>query len=202
MNTNENIKELNSNNQITTSKAVTIVNTTNPSIYQDYLDKLNQIYTTTTEENSVISEYVVNNNKCSHTLIIRELNGNKTLALSNEFEYNDSFKNEFLEAMIQDYKKHNSVLDCNIVTVENDLTSIIIRTKENDTLTIRNIDIDLASKINDQVMPKQELNSPNKTLMKKIDEKGIGNTFVILLTVLLIGITLVGTIFFTIMSKK
>ena len=41
----------------------------------------------------------------------------------------------------------------------------------------------------------------SNTLMGTND-KGIGNTFVIILTILLIGLTLVGTIFFTIMSNK
>ena len=42
----------------------------------------------------------------------------------------------------------------------------------------------------------------SKDLLDTINNRGIGNTWIIILTTLLISMTLVGTIFFTIMSHR
>lgn len=172
--------------------------------YNEYRNELNNIYCTTTEENSVISEFVVDNDKCNHTITMRQLNGTKNVLLSREFDYTNQFKEVFLVAMIEDYNKYNSIFDSNVTAGQNDFVNFTIRTKENDTLIIKNIDMDLASKLND-ILYEKKVETPvpqdSNTLMGTND-RGIGNTFVIILTILLVGLTLVGTIFFTIMSNK
>lgn len=220
---NQNIEQLDSNNNVESvsdAPAITVVNTipavetittTNTNIkdsttieYNEYRNELNNIYCTTTEENSVISEFVVEGNQCSHTITMRQLNGTRNILLSRQFDYTNQFKEVFLVSMIEDYNKYNSIFDSNVTAGQNDFVNFTIRTKENDTLIIKNIDMDLASKLNDILYEKKvETPAPqdSSTLMGAND-RGIGNTFVIILTILLIGLTLVGTIFFTIMSNK
>lgn len=218
----ENIEQLDSSEgqTISESPAITIVNTkpvieTVPASennqissleveYREYLGELNNIYCTTTEENSVISEFIIDQNKCRHTLTIRQLDGNRNILLNREFDFNDQFKTQFLIPMIEDYNKYNTIFDSNISSGQNDLVNFTIRTKENDTLTIQNMDMDLASKLND-VLYAKKVETPvpkDHSTIIGTNDKGIGNTFVIILTILLIGMTLVGTIFFTIMSNK
>lgn len=222
MNTkNHNVEQLDSNkniNSISDAPSVTIVNTipvieqmkTNTQEeatrieYKEYRDELNSIYCTTTEENSVISEFVVDNDQCNHTLTIRQLNGSRNILLNREFDFNDQFKEDFLIDMIKDYNKYNSIFDSNVTIGQHDLVNFTVRTKENDTLIIKNIDMDLASKLNDILYAKKVETPSSKHLNETIsnNDRGIGDTFVIILTILLIGLTLVGTIFFSIMSNK
>ena len=221
---NEKIEQLNHHTNITNiseAPGITIVNS-EPVIesisidqngqvdpisieYNQYREQLNHIYSTTTEENSMISEFTEENGKCKHILTIRQLNGNRTVALTKEFEYTDSFKNNFLIPMIEDYMKYNIIFDSNVTSSAEDLITFTSRTKENDTLMIKNIEMELASKLNDLIYSKN-LQNPNlkdsKTLLGEVNNKGVGNYVVITLTALLIGLTLVGTIFFTIMSRK
>lgn len=218
----KNIEQLDSSDEqkIAESPAITIVNTkpvietltTNENNqsnsieveYREYRNELNNIYCTTTEENSVISEFIIDQNKCRHTLTIRQLDGNRNILLNREFDFHDQFKKQFIIPMIEDYNKYNAIFDSNISSSQNDLVNFTIRTKENDTLTIQNMDMDLASKLNDVLYAKKvETPTPkDHSSIMGTNDKGIGNTFVIILTILLIGMTLVGTIFFTIMSNK
>ncbi len=223
-NKNENTEVINGTNtitQVSNSPAITIVNS-DPNIetisvdqngevdpisieYNNYRNDLNNIYTTTKEENSMTSEFIVSNGKCIHTLTIRQLDGSRNVALTKEFDYTESFKNNFLPSMIEDYNKYNSVFDSNIIIGENSLVTLMIKTKENDTLSIKNIDVDLSSKLNDIIYLKNVNNmnlKDSKDLLDTINNRGIGNTWIIILTTLLISMTLVGTIFFTIMSHR
>lgn len=220
----ENIEQLDTNSNVQSvseAPAVTVVNkipavetitTSNTNNLQDsmmieyneYRSELNNIYCTTTEENSLISEFIVEENQCNHTITMRQLNGTKNILLSRTFDYTNQFKEVFLIAMIEDYNKYNSIFDSNVTVGQNDFVNFTVRTKENDTLIIKNIDMDLASKLNDILYEKKvETPAPqNSGTLMGTNDRGIGNTFVIILTIFLIGLTLVGTIFFTIMSHK
>ena len=117
----------------------------------------------------------------------------------------DNFKNGFLFPMLEDYNKYNAIFDDGVVIKDNSLATFTARTKDNDSLIIENIDMDLASKLSDLVYIKDS-NNPNltdsNTLKQVYNEHGIGNVSVIILTIMLIGMTVVGTIFFTIMANK
>ena len=169
--------------------------------YNEYRNELNKMYNNTTEDNSLISSFIVEGNRCRHTLIVKFSDGHNEISKSREFEYNDNFKNEFLLPVVIDYNKYNKVFDSRIEVISDDKSSFIAKTNENDALNIINIDVEFANKIMDS-LPKQELSiNQSKQLMKLPNEKGIGNFLVIILTIIAIGMTVVGTIFFTIASR-
>lgn len=171
--------------------------------YNDYRKELNRIYSTTTEENCIISDFIVDNEKCNHILTIRQLNGHRDILLNKEFEYNDTFKDKFLPLMISDFNKSNYISDINVINTDNDLVIFSVRTKENDTLNIKNIDKEIAIKLNNVISPKNTNNlKDDKSLIKGTNSKGIGNTFILVLTILLIGAILLSTVFFTIISNN
>ncbi len=173
--------------------------------YNEYRNDLNKIYATTTDENSLISKFIVENGKCSHTLVIKYANGVTSTEKSHIFDYNENFKNGFLLPMIEDYNKYNSIFDDSVVIKDNSLSTFTARTKDNDSLIIENIDMELSSKLSDLVYIKDSDNpnlADSNTINQVYNEHGIGNISVIVLTILLIGITVIGTIFFTVMANK
>lgn len=173
--------------------------------YNEYRNDLNKIYSTTTDENSLISKFIVENGKCVHTLIVKYSNGTVSTEKSHIFEYTDNFKNGFLFPMLEDYNKYNAIFDDGVIIKDNSLATFTARTKDNDSLIIENIDMDLASKLSDLVYIKDSSNpnlTDSNTLKQVYNEHGIGNISVIVLTILLIGMTIIGTIFFTIMANK
>ena len=168
--------------------------------YNEYRNKLVEIYSTSTEENSVISSFNVQGDMCEHILTIRFADGTNPITRKKEFAYTDNFKNDFILPMVEDYNSHNNVFDSSTEVIDRKNCNFIARTSKNDSLCISNIDIEFANKLKD-LLPKQEIEvSKSKTLMK-LDKKGIGNYLVIILTVIAIGMTLLGTIFFTIASR-
>ena len=173
--------------------------------YNEYRNDLNKIYSTTTDENSLVSKFIVENGKCIHTLVVKYSNGTVSTEKSHIFDYTDNFKNGFLFPMLEDYNKYNAIFDDGVLIKDNSLATFTARTKDNDSLIIENIDMDLASKLSDLVYIKDS-NNPNltdsNTLKQVYNEHGIGNVSVIILTIMLIGMTVVGTIFFTIMANK
>ena len=128
--------------------------------YNEYRNDLNKIYSTTTDENSLISKFIVENGKCVHTLIVKYSNGTVSTEKSHIFEYTDNFKNGFLFPMLEDYNKYNAIFDDGVIIKDNSLATFTARTKDNDSLIIENIDMDLASKLSDLVYIKDSSN-PN-----------------------------------------
>ena len=173
--------------------------------YNEYRNDLNKIYAITTDENSLISKFVIENGKCNHTLVIKYSNGVVSTEKSHVFDYTENFKNDFLAPMLEDYNKYNTIFDDSVVIKDNSLATFTARTKDNDSLIIENINMDVASKLSDLVKRRDNSNpnlTDSNTIKQVYNEHGLGNTSVIVLTILLIGMTVIGTIFFTVMANK
>ena len=168
--------------------------------YNEYRNKLVEMYSTSTEDNSVISSFNVKGDVCEHILTVRFADGTAPITRKKEFAYTDNFKNNFILPMVEDYNSHNNVFDSSTEVIDKNNCNFIARTSKNDSLCLSNIDIDFANKLRD-LLPKQEIEASKPKTLMKLDKKGIGNYLVIILTVIAIGMTLAGTIFFTIASR-
>lgn len=167
--------------------------------YNDYRDDLNKMYEASTDENSFISSFVVQDDKCIHTMMVKFMDGSSEKKVGREFDYNKSFQEDFLVPVVEDFNRHNGTFDSSIEVIDNDHANFIVRSQDNDCLCISNIDISFANRLRD-LLPKQEIAASSPKQLVKINEKGIGNYLVIILTIVAIGMTLAGTIFFTISS--
>lgn len=168
--------------------------------YNDFREMLDKMYENSTEEDSIISSFVVNDDKCMHTLTVHFADGTEPKVQNKEFSYTDNFKNNFVIPMIEDFNNHNEVFDSSIEVIDKEHCNFIACTSKNDSLCFSNIDIDFANQLRD-LLPKQELSVASPKQLMKVNEKGIGNYLVIILTIIAIGMALVGTIFFYIASK-
>lgn len=169
--------------------------------YNEYRDRLAKRYGSSTEEDAMISSFYVQEGKCVHTLSVRFADGKKPKSEQRIFDYTNDFKNDFLIPMVEDYTSHNQVFGSSLEVIDNKQCNFIIRTSKNDSLCISNIDIEFANRLSD-LLPRQEISVSGNKQLVKLNAKGIGNYLVILLTIIAIGMTLVGTIFFTIASRK
>ncbi len=168
--------------------------------YNEYRNNLDMLYKTSTLENSIISTYSIIENICKHTITINESSSKQENQEVKTFEYNSNFINNFLIPMVQDYNRLNEIFTSNIEILDEHKANFIARTKKNDSLIIIGISIELANMFKDIVTKKDFLQS-NKP-MKKINNKGISNTLVIFLTVLAIGMLLIGIVLFLRMTNK
>lgn len=169
--------------------------------YDEYRQALNQLYSTSTQENSLILTFIVDNLKCKSTLSMKSADLQENIIKSGEFPYSVELAEKLLVPVIVDYNKYNKVFSSNIEILDGDRANFIARTSNNDSVIIMGIDMTLANRLKDIVTIKEE--QGQKDFVSNVsNQKGISNYLVIILTMLTIGITLVGTIFFTIMSNK
>lgn len=173
--------------------------------YNEYRDDLINIYSTTSEDNSLISEFTVNGNKCTHRLSIKFSDKSSSVEKDKEFQYDDNFINDFLIPMLEDYNKYNPIFNDSVILDSSNLANFTARTKNNDYLIIKGIDKSLASKLSDIIYINDSEN-PNLVdsvkIKRQINERGIGNILIIVMTIILIAITLIGIIYFIIMTNK
>ncbi len=141
--------------------------------YNEYRDELKSFYRRTNIENSVISTFSFNNDSCKHVLVVKE-NSKERVIKEKIFKYDESFINNFLAPMVEDYKKENFVFDSKIEILGENQSNLIIRTKLNDSLIFLGGRVELSKKLND-IVSKKSVNLEDKNT----NERGV-STFVAL----------------------
>ena len=170
--------------------------------YNEYRNELNSLYSLSTEENSLISLCVIEENRCIHKLTLRNMDGTEEIKKTQQFKYNNTLIENFLSPLVSDYNKYNKVFNSTIEILDENKANFIARTDKNDSLIIMGISVELANKFKDLILSKDmsvNILDRNENIS---NEKGIGTFFAIGLTVIAIGMTLVGIVFFAIMSNK
>ncbi len=168
--------------------------------YNEYRTSLNQLYSLSTTDNSIISTFSVDNLKCTNTVTLKT-NTTEEVKKQGEFEYNNDFIDNFLVPVVTDYNTYNQIFSSNIEILDENKANFVARTNKNDSLIIMGIDMAVANRFKDLVTAKEN-NIEVIDSRSNINQKGISNFLVIILTIFAIGMTLVGTIFFTIMANR
>lgn len=184
-------------------RAVENVVVENPQIdYNEYRKSLNDFYSISNNENSLVLTFIVENIKCRSTLSLKSSNGQEDIKLSGEFAYNNEFIENMLVPSIHEYNERNHIFSSNIEILDGERANFVARTSNNDSVIVMGIDMALANRLKDMVTVKEEKLESVDVIGSMPNQKGISNYLVIILTMITIGMTLAGTIFFTIMANK
>lgn len=170
--------------------------------YNEYRKSLSSFYSISNSDNSLILTFIVDNIKCRSTLSLKSPNGQEDIKLSGEFAYNNEFIENMLIPSINEYNQYNQIFSSNIEILDGDRANFVARTSNNDSIIVMGIDMALANRLKDIVTIKEEKLESVDVIGSMPNQKGISNYLVIILTMITIGMTLVGTIFFTIMANK
>lgn len=170
--------------------------------YNEYRKSLNSFYSISNNENSLVLTFIVDHIKCRSTLSLKSPNGQEDIKLSGEFTYNSEFIENMLVPSINEYNQQNQIFSSNIEILDGDRANFVARTSNNDSIIVMGIDMALANRLKDIVTIKEENIEPVDVIGGIPNQKGISNYLVIILTMITIGMTLAGTIFFTIMANK
>lgn len=168
--------------------------------YNEYRNDLISSYKQSSSENSIISTYSIIDGICNHSLVVKNSSGLEIMNKVKRFNYNESFVNFFLIPMIEDYSRNNDTYDSVIEVLDGGKSNFILRTKLNDSLVLRGIDVELANRFKNLVTEKEiTVNILNK---KVINENGISNHLIIFLVMIAIGMVLVGVVMFSVTYYK
>lgn len=170
--------------------------------YDEYRKSLSSFYSISNSDNSLVLTFIVDHIKCRSTLSLKNPNGQEDIKLSGEFAYNNEFIENMLVPAIKEYNEYNQIFSSNIEILDGDRANFVARTSNNDSIIVMGIDMALANRLKDIVTIKEEKLESVDVIGSMPNQKGISNYFVIILTMITIGMTLVGTIFFTIMANK
>lgn len=161
--------------------------------YNEYRDELVLAYKKTRMDNSVVSTFSIDNNKCKHVLVIKDNTGEKIIK-EKSFDYNDNFINSFLIPMIEDYSMENLISDSTIEILGENQANFVTRTKLNDSLIVLGSKVELANKFKD-IVSKKNINV-NVIGEEKINQKGISSFLALGLLVVAMFMLLIGIILF------
>lgn len=170
--------------------------------YNEYRKSLSSFYSISNSDNSLVLTFIVDHIKCRSTLSLKSPNGQEDIKLSGEFAYNNEFIENMLVPSIHEYNQYNQIFSSNIEILDGDRANFVARTSNNDSLIVMGIDMALANRLKDMVTIKETVKEPVDVIGSIPNQKGISNYLVIILTMVTIGMTLIGTIFFTIMANK
>lgn len=116
--------------------------------YNQYLETLLNIARLTNKENSILINFEVNENKCLNKVCYLQRNGTKDELKNEEFIYDKTFQNLFLEKLVIKYCENMSIaLQDNIDIDKDGKYTYRIITEDNDMLTIDGITLEYAKKL-------------------------------------------------------
>lgn len=163
----------------------------------EYLKILNSLYKETTLENSIISHFYIDDDVCEHVVTLKDMTGKDIIKSKEKFSYDTDFIDNFFILMVEEYNKENVIFDSTIEVLDDTKAKFIARTKSNDSLVLEGISIELANYFKD-IISRKEITISEEL----INEKGIGNYLVIILTIITIGISLIGTVIFSLIYYR
>lgn len=152
--------------------------------YNEYRDELSHAYKKTRMDNSVVSTFSINDDKCKHVLVIKK-DDKERIIKKHTFKYNDDFIKQFLIPMIEDYKKENFIHNSKVELLGENQSNLVIRTKLNDSLIILGSKVELANKLERIISGKKE---------EPLNEEGIGSFIAIGLLMISMIMLIVGIV--------
>lgn len=171
---------------------------------KDLVDKLQL----TTNNNSLIFEFDVAQSSCTTSVMEVKEDGSKVVLTNKTYTYDNALKTGLLEPFIEEFTKNSINKDRPVIQDSPipDTYSFRMVSDGNDMIIINGIDLDYSNKLAEQVsnfnLSEDDKNvTVDPILVKKYGQSGVGSTVAIILVVVLIAVTLVGAIYFTIASR-
>ncbi len=175
-------------------------------LYSHEKNELSKLTKLTTKDNSFVFSFSVENSICHEEILKIDEKKERQLLRKQDFYYNTELKTGIIEPILEEWVKvnHITVAEVSESSIAPNLRDYKATTINNDMIMVLGIDSDYASYLSNLVVDQKEdekMATGEETVLLQVDEKGVGNTLMILIVLLLIGITLIGTIFFTIMNR-
>lgn len=169
--------------------------------YDELNNSLVQNINLTTKQNSIIIELRIDNNKCYISSKKIEQDGD-VVELQNKFlEFNEALKKRLIESFLYQFVMNNIIIVNEISDSEiSNKSNCRIVTDTNDMFVIIGIDHEYAFYLCDLITNLIQSNNLNITHVKKLNARGVSDFVIIVMTIILIGITFIGTVYFTINS--
>lgn len=164
-----------------------LVNTLNEDNYDEYIEKIINVFRLSSKESSIIFSLRIIENKCLIKLSIVKQNGDREEFNDISLKCDEVFYNKFIEVLVDKFLKNIDVVAKDIVNLDEDsLVTLRLITENNDLFSIDGLEKDYASKL---------FNINNNLydgIIENTNNAGVGNIliFALIIVIVVILITL------------
>lgn len=159
--------------------------------HKECLEDLFTCMKQSTKENSLVIKFVADSKYCRCNAIEYEVDGSNKEIEDKTFSEIDKVVSMVIEPLIQHFVTTNKIIINNISPNQGNTSDLKIISENNDMINIIGLDeneITRLSEMTDHMSKKESDILPQQ----KIDEKGVGNIFGFIISILVIGVILFG----------
>lgn len=157
--------------------------------HQTYYQQLTEITKEPTKENSLVIDFEFTISSCQSKITKYEIDGSNQVLLSKTFSNNKEVLTQIIEPFVKDFASKNNIVINTLSPGKENTNTLKIISEKNDMCNITGLDDELATKLLDLV-DNTKRKTPIVNNQQKIDEKGVGNVFAFLISLLVVGIIL------------
>ena len=158
---------------------------------KDYLNHLLEFSKQSTQKNSIIFDFEVDANYCHCKITKYEIDGTRKEERQETFNNIEEVIEEILEPFLKKFANDNKIVINNISSYKEDTTSLKIISESNDMCNIYGIDEIIATKLS-ELVNKLEQSADISLEQQKIDNRGVGNVFAFVISILVLGVVMLG----------
>lgn len=158
---------------------------------KDYLTNILEFSKHTTQENSIVFDFEVDANYCHCKAIKYNIDGSKDEIKEETFNNISIVMNELIEPFIKHFADENKIVINNVSPYKEETSSLKIISETNDMCNIHGIDENSTTRLSEMVS-QTEIDTKPSISQEKIDERGVGNVVAFMLSILILGIVIIG----------
>lgn len=156
---------------------------------KDYLSYMLDFLKQSTQENSIIFDFEVDANYCHCKITKYEIDGTRKEERQETFTDIEEVIKEILEPFLKKFAADNKIVINNISAYKEDTTSLKIISESNDMCNIHGIDEKAATTLS-EVVSKLEQSTDISVDQQKIDNRGVGNVFAFVISLLILSVVM------------
>jgi hypothetical protein len=156
----------------------------NEDNYEEYIDKIINIFRLSSKESSILFDLVIKDYKCTMKLSVVSQNGDREEFSDAIFKCDENFYKNFLDVLVKEFIDNNNITVKDIVNLDNDsLVTFRLITDNNDLFTVDGLSLEHAKHL-DSLKDRDD----NKIFLDVPNNSGVGNIWIFLLMVVVIVI--------------
>ena len=159
--------------------------------HQEYQEELSNFLKDTTKENSFVYEFKFDGKYCYCKVVKYELDGSHQELDNKKFADTAAVIKEILEPFLKNFAIQNEIIINTISPSQEDKSNLKVISENNDMINIFELEDEQITKLS-EIVDQEKKNKQEIHPQQQMDEKGVGNIFAFIISLLVIGVILFG----------
>lgn len=159
--------------------------------HQEYQEELSSFLKETTKENSFVYEFKFDEKYCYCKVVKYELDGSHQELDNKKFSDTTAVIKEILEPFLKNFAIQNEIIINTISPSQEDKSNLKVISENNDMINIFELEDEQVTKFS-EIVDQEKKNKQGLHPQQQMDEKGVGNIFAFIISLLVIGVILFG----------